>query len=181
MVQLFWKYLPVPLRNSHLESVTHDSKNYRLDEGSKLYQLAAAQFNREYSLLTKLDYLKKLKAECCTNAARFSNQPSVGWNYASVKRSSDLIKAWLRYQFEGEWMSVLHTIYRVVTLQNGQKNTIHFWGDCNSGHTGTLRPLAELFVLVGFVSGGCFGSPPFASECNWYRCFKTSLINIIFI
>lgn len=154
-------YLPVPLGDLYSVPSIRSSEIFRLRPVSKLFKLAAAAFNEEYSLLTKRDYLKKLKAEAGKNAARFSPKA----NHASVKRSSDLIKAWLQFQFGEEWASVLRTIYKVVTQQNGLKNTIHFCG-FNSGKNGTLKPLAELFVLVGFDSGHFEGRLPFSCEYN---------------
>lgn len=167
VVRLFWKYLPVPLVDLYLVPRMHESNFCNLHENSNLFKVAATVFYQEYNWLPPIDYLDKLKEEDVKYTAQFS----MNVDYAPAYHSSGLIKAWLQYQFEDEWDSVLRTIYKVVTLQNGKKNTIHFWGDSNSGKTETMMPLAKLFMFVSFLNGSLVENYPLSCKCNLCQCF----------
>lgn len=145
IISLFWRYLPIPLTGlSHVPDICESDYKF-ISENDAPFKKAIPLFTKLFLAMPMHDYFHHLLHN------KYTPVFDIYANYHSIGDSIDQIEHWLKFQFKFEWRIVLQTIFDVVSLATLKKRSIWFVGDANSGKTYIMKPLAQLFLLVGYI------------------------------
>lgn len=144
--------------------------------------------NRPDFLIAKEEVSVELRNQTILEYFQFllSTQPvfQVSCNYLTRFQSLELVKNWIDYQFEGEAVNFMETLFNVLT-RSVKKKTIFLYGPPDSGKTFMIKTVYDLFINVGVLGvlhNSRFAFAPLAGarivfwdEPKWDLIHKNSL------